>query len=97
MTDNLKQVKPEQIKEEDAHKFKPLKLDDQPMLSTSAGSSRPKDELHLLEQAMDQNLFVPHFCKDAQPQQQYKLYYCPLNVYMFLMYFYSIYERILKA
>ena len=31
------------------------------------------------------------------PQPQYKLFYCPLNVFMFMLYFYSIYDRILKA
>lgn len=34
---------------------------------------------------------------DSTKNNQYKLFYCPLNVFLFMMYFYSIYERILKA
>ena len=30
-------------------------------------------------------------------ENQYKLFYGPSNVYMFFVYFYSVYERILKA
>jgi len=30
-------------------------------------------------------------------KKQYQLLYGPLNVYMFMVYFYSIYERIIKA
>lgn len=36
-------------------------------------------------------LFIPPYCPE------HKLMYAPLNVYMFIVYFYSIYERIIKA
>ena len=38
-------------------------------------------------------MFIPRLsdCND------HHLYYCPFNVYAFFVYFYSVYERILKA
>ena len=38
-------------------------------------------------------MFIPRLKKGGN----YKLMYGPLNVYLFLVYFYTIYERILKA
>ena len=38
-------------------------------------------------------MFIPAYTK----KDTYQLFYAPLNVYMFLTFFYSIYERILKA
>lgn len=36
--------------------------------------------------------------KEGEPEEnQYKLYYGPSNAFMFLILFYSVYERILKA
>ena len=42
---------------------------------------------------------MPHFVQDkSKPSaQQYKLLYSPFNVFIFLIYFYSIYERVIKA
>ena len=47
------------------------------------------DPKTILEEAM----FIPRFNNGGD----HRLYYCPFNVYAFLVYFYSVYERILKA
>lgn len=38
-------------------------------------------------------MFIPTY----KNGDKHRLYYCPFNVYAFLVYFYSVYERILKA
>ena len=38
-------------------------------------------------------MFIPRFHND----NNHSLYYCPFDVYAFIVYFYSVYERILKA
>lgn len=44
-------------------------------------------------------MFIPRYVKDESmpPDERYQLFYGPLNVYMFMVYFYSIYERVIKA
>lgn len=44
-----------------------------------------------LEKSILSSTFLPKFTPE------YELFYAPLNVYMFLTFFYSIYERVLKA
>ena len=47
---------------------------------------------------INENIFIPGYSqKRAKDQNEYKLYYGPLNVFMFIKYFYSVYERVLKA
>lgn len=58
---------------------------------------RPNAEDHpegSLEKEIEESLFVPRW---DQSGKNYKLYFGPTNLYMFLMYFYSVYERVLKA
>ena len=40
---------------------------------------------------LEESLFVPHFKKG------YSLLYAPSNIFMFIKFFYALYERILKA
>jgi hypothetical protein len=40
---------------------------------------------------------VPKFVEKKEIKDQYKLYFCPFNVYMFMTYFYSVYERVIMA
>ena len=45
-------------------------------------------------------MFIPSYDnnqKDADENKDYKLMYGSLNMYMFILFFYSIYERLLKA
>ena len=44
---------------------------------------------------MKNALFIPEY--DFNQNSDYKLMYGPLNIFMFMTYFYSIYERVLKA
>jgi hypothetical protein len=48
---------------------------------------------------MNSSIFIPKFVqnKEETPEDQYKLYYGPSNAFMFITFFYSVYERILKA
>mmetsp|Transcript_28671 Transcript_28671/g.43292 ORF Transcript_28671/g.43292 Transcript_28671/m.43292 type:complete len:145 (+) Transcript_28671:3777-4211(+) len=41
-------------------------------------------------------LFLPHM-DDASAKNGTCLLYCPLNILMFLKYFYAVYERVMKA
>lgn len=43
-------------------------------------------------ESINSEIFVP-----GLDREKYQLFYGPLNVYMFLVYFYSVYERVLKA
>jgi len=44
-------------------------------------------------------MFIPRLVSNPQiaPEDRYQLFYGPLNIYLFLIYFYSVYERVLKA
>jgi len=42
-------------------------------------------------------LFLPHLKKSDETSAPYSLCYAPQNVYMFIKFFYGIYERVLKA
>ena len=48
---------------------------------------------------MNSSIYIPKFVqnKDDEIEDQYKLYYGPSNAFMFITFFYSVYERILKA
>lgn len=48
---------------------------------------------------LENSLFVPEFTQkgNVADEAQYKLFYGSANVHMFLTFFYSVYERILKA
>ena len=70
-------------------KFKPIHVSDS---STETTSTTESFEEKLLEE-----VFLPKFVQHKEPKEKYKLFYGPLNIYMFLVFFYSIYERILKA
>lgn len=56
-----------------------------------------------IEEPIDSDIancpFIPKYIHDKNlPQdQQYQLYFGPANVFMFLTFFYSVYERVLKA
>jgi hypothetical protein len=52
-----------------------------------------------IEEDVNTCMFIPKYIrKPGIPEDdQYKLYYGPSNAFMFLMLFYSVYERILKA
>ena len=43
--------------------------------------------------------FIPQYVydKDLPKDKQYQLYFGPANVFMFFTFFYSVYERVLKA
>lgn len=47
-------------------------------------------------QQAEEALFLPHFQNSAD-NDNHSLLYAPSNVFMFLKFFYAIYERILKA
>ena len=55
-------------------------------------------DLTIIEQ-LEKSLFVPEFNQksDVAEEARYKLFYGSANVHMFLTFFYSVYERILKA
>lgn len=57
-----------------------------------------QEKLKEIEQ-LEQDFFIPRFVNDrSKPRgERYQLFYAPLNIYMFLVYFYSVYERVLKA
>lgn len=48
---------------------------------------------------MNSSIFIPKYVqkKSEAEEDQYKLYYGPSNAFMFITFFYSVYERILKA
>jgi hypothetical protein len=48
---------------------------------------------------MEESQFLPQYVQkdDLDPEKQYRLLYGPTNIYMFMTFFYSVYERILKA
>jgi hypothetical protein len=41
------------------------------------------------------SIFLPHYPEDKK--DQYQLIYGPSNMFLFMTFFYSIYERILKG
>jgi histone deacetylase complex regulatory component SIN3 len=47
------------------------------------------------DQIVRQTLFLPHYDPVKRPDT--KLFFAPTSIYMFLMFFFSIYERVLKA
>ena len=56
--------------------------------------------MKFVESQQSQNLgkdsiFLPHYPEDKK--EEYSLIYGPSNMYLFISFFYSIYERILKA
>ena len=56
--------------------------------------SDPKD----VEKDVQNSVFIPKFIQKAgNPDENYKLFYGPSNAFMFLLLFYSLYERVLKA
>ena len=48
---------------------------------------------------METSIFIPKYVqqKGADEDEHYRLYFGPSNAFMFITFFYSIYERILKA
>ena len=50
-------------------------------------------------QDIETSIFIPKFVqkKDVADEDNYRLYYGPSNAFMFITFFYSVYERILKA
>lgn len=56
-------------------------------------------DIEQVEYDIENSLFIPQFVSNSQldNEKQYKLLYGPTNVYMFLTFFYSVYDRILKA
>jgi len=67
--------------------FKSLSLD------TEAGSEAEPSQEDV--KRVRSSLFVPPFVD--RKKNPYKLFYGPSNSYIFLTYFYSVYERLLKA
>ena len=56
-------------------------------------------DVHQLEKEADLSQFLPQFVQkeEVDAEKQYRLLYGPTNIYMFMTFFYSVYERILKA
>ena len=52
-----------------------------------------------IEHDMETSIFIPKFVqkKGAEDEDNYRLYYGPSNAFMFITFFYSVYERVLKA
>jgi histone deacetylase complex regulatory component SIN3 len=71
-------------------KFKPMEITESSLDSEGLEKDRSKS----LEWELERSLFVPRF---ESGSNNYKLYFGPTNMYMFLVYFYSIYERVVKA
>ena len=74
------------------------------------GYQNKSPDLETIKKDMNESIFIPHFnlipsTKESKDESgakkpyehRYKLYYGPLNVFMFITYFYSVYERVLKA
>lgn len=84
------------IKDNNDLKFKPLRIEDKRAVPNP--ELQPFDQAKVVQEDLEQCLFIPQYDSSMQTEErQYKLYYGPLNVYMFMLYFSSIYERILKA
>ena len=78
--------------------FKPIRLSDHchhdPAGTSSPCKTNPSspNPEHSAICDLSDTMFIPKFISS-----KYKLYFGPTNLYMFLVYFYSIYERIIKA
>ena len=75
-----------------------------PLKDTSYKPVRLIDEMQEAEKIdvehdMETSIFIPKFVqkKGAPDDECYRLYYGPSNAFMFITFFYSVYERILKA
>ena len=50
-----------------------------------------------IEHDMETSIFIPKFVQKKEAEDNYRLYYGPSNAFMFITFFYSVYERVLKA